>query len=738
MPTGAAKLGARPAAAFVFAATALAHARSLAGGFIWNDRDYVTAPALRSWAGLGRIWTEVGATQQYYPLLHSLFWAQHRLWGDRPLGYHLVAVLLHAGAAVLFGYVLRELFRDRLPARFDGAEWLAALLFGLHPVHVESVAWISEQKNTWSLAFYLAAARAYLAFDRSRRPGAYALASALFVLSLLCKTVTATLPAALLVALWWRRGRLDWRRDGGPLGAWLLAGAAAGRFSSGVERLYGGAVGPDFDLSPLARMLVAGRAFWFYLLNLIAPFRLDFIYPRWVVDPSAWWQWLFPLAAAALAVVLWAVRRRSRAPLAACLFFAGSLVPVLGFVNLYGARYSWVWDHWQYQADLGPIALVAGAVVGCWSPRAARLGGRPAAAAAVLLATVGLGTLAWRHTGMFHDDWTLYAENLRLNPASWMAHNNRGLLLEAQPGHADEAMAEYRAALALKPDFQEAHNNLGHSLEQRGQLTAAAQEYEAAVRIRPNFADAYYNLGNAEAEQGHWAAALAAYRRAVQVRPGSADFHYNLANALVATGDPAAAEAEYRTVLALDPGHAGAHNNLGRLLYRQPGHRAEAIEQYRQALRLADSPEAHTNLGQALADDPATAAAAAAEFQAAIAQRPAYPDAHYYLASLLARQGDLPGAQAELERTLALNPNLAEAHNNLAILLARQGRFRPALAELEAALRLNPGFAPAYFARAAVLAQLGDRDGAAATLHQLLQLEPGNPQALRLLQQLGP
>src|ERR1700690_3205406 len=346
--------------ALVFCATLIAYLPALGGGFIWNDSDYVTAPALRSLRGLGRIWTEVGSTQQYYPLLHSAFWVQHLFFGDRPMGYHIATVVLHALSAVLLALVLRRLFRAA-PA---GAEWLAALLFALHPVHVESVAWISEQKNTASLAFYLASAFVYLRFDETRRPGSYAAALALFACSLLCKTVTATLPAALLVAFWWKRGRLGMRRDVAPLVPWLALGAAAGLFSSWVERRYIGAQGAGFEISWAARVLVAGRAVWFYLGKLAWPFGLNFVYPRWTVDTADWTQWLFPLGVVGAGAVLWALRARGRGPLAAFLFFTGSLFPALGFVNLYGARYSWVWDHWQYLPDLGPIALAAAALVG--------------------------------------------------------------------------------------------------------------------------------------------------------------------------------------------------------------------------------------------------------------------------------------------------------------------------------------------------------------------------------------
>ncbi len=203
------------------------------GGLIWDDDAHVTRPELRSWGGLYRIWFDLGATQQYYPLLHSLFWIEYKLWGDATLGYHLVNILLHATAAVMAAAVLRRL-------KVPGA-YLAAAIFALHPVQVESVAWITEQKNTLSAVFYLAAAMLYLRFDQTRKTPLYAGALALFVICLLSKTVTATLPAALLVIFWWQRGRLSWERDGLPLIPFFILGAVAGLFTAWVERTLIGA-----------------------------------------------------------------------------------------------------------------------------------------------------------------------------------------------------------------------------------------------------------------------------------------------------------------------------------------------------------------------------------------------------------------------------------------------------------------------------------------------------------------
>ncbi len=284
-------------------------------------------------------------------MLHSAFWIEHRLWGDATLGYHLVNIFLHATAAFLVALILRRL-------AIPGA-YLAAAIFALHPVQAESVAWIAEQKNTLSAVFYLAAMLAYLHFDQTRRMPLYWWALGLFLLAIFSKTVTATLPGGLLVIFWWQRGRLSWKGDVLPLVPFFLLGAGGGMITAWWELKINNCVGPEFQFTLLERVLIAGRAIWFHLWKLCWPTKLTFIYPRWQIDVRAWWQYVFPLGVVALAIGLWSIRRWSRAPLAALLFFAGTLFPVLGFFNLYTFRYSLVANHYQYLASLGAITLAA-------------------------------------------------------------------------------------------------------------------------------------------------------------------------------------------------------------------------------------------------------------------------------------------------------------------------------------------------------------------------------------------
>ncbi len=574
----------------VFLATAVAYLPSLSGDFIWNDSDYVTAPALRSLHGLARIWTEMGATQQYYPLLHSAFWLQHRIFGDNTLGYHVVTLLLHTASALLFARLLRHLIDGSTPGaasttkHYPGAEWLAAMLFALHPAHVESVAWISEQKNTLSTVFYLSSALAYVHFDERRSPRAYFLALALFALSLLCKTVTATLPAGLLVAFWWERGRIGWRRDVRPLVPWFALGAAAGLFTSWVERTYVGAQGADFNLPLVGRVLVAGRAVWFYAGTLAWPLDLNFIYPRWVVDDAVVWQWLFPLGALAVGAALWAIRRRTRAPLAAYLFFVGSLFPALGLVNLYGARYSWVWDHWQYLPDLGLLALAGVGLTACAQGLAQRL--RWTGTVLISLLFVVLGALTWSHCTMFHDNETLYLTTIERNPASWMAHNNLGLAWSKIPGRLDDAVAQYQEALRLKPDIAETHTNLGSAWSKiPGKQEDAIAEFEAALRLDPRYADAHFYLANALVEKGRIPEAIQHYEAALRSDAHLAEASNNLGMILCRIGQPQEGLRRIEDAIRMQPDFAQAHFARGAALL-QMGRRDEAASEFQRVLQL--------------------------------------------------------------------------------------------------------------------------------------------------------
>jgi protein O-mannosyl-transferase len=558
--------------AVILLLTFLVYSPALGGGKLWDDSGHITRPDLRTVGGLARIWFDVRATQQYYPLLHTAFWIEHKLWGDAMLGYHLINLAWHMVAVVLVYAIVTKL---NIPGAL-----LAAAIFALHPVMVESVAWVTEQKNTLSAVFYLSAMLAYLDFDETRDRGRYFLALGLFVVGLLTKTVTATLPAALLVIFWWKRGTLSWRHDIRPLVPFFLLGAVAGIITAYIERTLIGAEGAGYEMSFVARCLLAGRVVWFYLSKLLWPTNLIFIYPRWMIDPAVWWQWLFPVAAVGVTVGLALIRKRWRGPLAGWLLFVGTLFPVLGFLNVFPFIYSYVADHFQYLASLGLIVLAAAGIVqavGRLTPSMRNVG------MGLCFALIGvLALLSFRQARMYADSVTLYERTLERNPTCWMAHSNLGEILAAK--NSSEAIAHYESAIQLRADFPEAHNNLGNELAKAGRLQEAIDHFEQAVRARPNFAVAHNNLGIALYRLGKVPQAADEFRLALKYNPNNARAHANLANILSNTGDMATAVAHYEEAVCLVPEQVEVQYRFAEVL-RQMGRLHEAIEHYQAALR---------------------------------------------------------------------------------------------------------------------------------------------------------
>ena len=534
--------------------TVAAYFPALRAGFIWNDDDYVTKPALRSLFGLGRIWAVPGATEQYYPVLHSFFWVQYHLWGLNPFGYHLVGVLLHATSACLLAKSLRRL-------SVPGA-WFAACLFALHPVCVESVAWIAEQKNTLSTVLFLGSLLAYLRFEEQRDRLSYRIALALFLIALGTKSLTATLPAALLVIRWWRVGRLEWRRDFLPLVPWLTVGGLFGLFTGWVERHILLADGQAFALNFLERTLNAAHSIWFYVGKLFWPANLIFIYPRWSVNVFGAVEVLSTAGIVALAAALWLLRTRTRAPLAVFLLFMGLLFPVLGFLNVYGQIYSYVADHWQYLPALAIIALVAAGCASCW----ANLGESSRALAVAAAVTIGGGlfALTYRQCQMYRDIREFYQTTIEKNPTCWMAYNNLGNEFSAA-NRKDEALVLYRRAVELNPSFASGFNNVGAILLDTGRPTEAASEFKRALALDPDHAQGRFNLGNAYAALGRTRDAIRQFHEALLSAPNFPAAESRLGTLFAGLGQPDEALRCYTRALQLAPADPLTLYNLGNL-----------------------------------------------------------------------------------------------------------------------------------------------------------------------------
>lgn len=545
--------------------TVVAYLPVTQAGYVWDDDVHVTHnQTLRDGEGLRRIWLEPGVNHQYYPLTFTTFWVEARVWGTGErgaVGYHLVNVLLHALAAILVWLILERL---GLP----GAWWVG-LLFALHPVHVESVAWISERKNTLSAVLYLGAMLAYLRFTppdeetdlRARDWKPYGLALVLFQGALLAKTVTATLPAALLLILWWRRGSLSRREVLCTLPMFAL-GVGLASLTVVLEQ-QAGARGAEFQLSWVERCLLAGRVPWFYLQTLVAPFGLCFSYPRWTVDAGAAWQYLFPAATVALLVGLWVQRERiGRGPLAAVLFFGGTLVPVLGFFSVYPFRFSFVADHFQYLASLGILALGVGLGAHLSADRR-----RAGIAAGALAAALFLG-LTFARATVFQTYEGLLRDTLAKNPAAWKAHANLGILLATRGDHA-EALASFEAAVGHKPDDPVLAQNLAQACARSGQSERADAEFLRAIALDPRWALGHARFADHLLATRRYDRAARRYREAIArgaKGKHEALWRTRLGVALWRGGRPREAEAELRRAIALDPSRPEPKAHLQRML----------------------------------------------------------------------------------------------------------------------------------------------------------------------------
>jgi tetratricopeptide (TPR) repeat protein len=452
-----------------------------------------------------------------------------------------------------------------------------------------------------------------LHFDESRRGQTYALALALFVLGLLTKTVTATLPAALLVIFWWQRGSLSWRRDVQPLVPFFLLGAVAGLFTAWVERTLIGAEGAEFQMSLVQRVLLAGRAPWFYLTKLLWPANLIFVYPRWELSPLVWWQWLFPLATLGVLVLLFSLRHRTRSPLAGWLLFVGTLFPVLGFFNVYPFLYSFVADHFQYLASLGIITLAAAAIVLGLERLFPGATWERTAMCVVLVGTLGM--LTWQQNEMYSDIETLYRTTTEKNPACWMAHYNLGILL-GKTGRTQEAIERYREALKHKPDLADAHNNLGLQLANAGRREEAIDHYRRAIQSKTEYAEPHNNLGIVLLAMGRTQEASQHFEQAIRLSPGFAEAYSNLGSALTASGKSQEAIRQCREAVRLEPENANFQYNLGVSLAKA-GRTQEAIGQFEKtALLDPQHVQAYTSIMTAYVDSQRPAEAVAAAEQA--------------------------------------------------------------------------------------------------------------------------
>jgi tetratricopeptide (TPR) repeat protein len=654
-------------------------------GFIWDDDDHVTAnPCIVGPLGLKEIWTTSAA--RYYPLVLTTFWAEHALWGLNPLLFHLVNVLAQAACAVV-------LWRVLLSLRVPGA-WLGAALWALHPVQVESVAWISELKNVQSGLFYLLSILFFVKGLRAKEKGDpvedrrnYALMLFFAALAMMSKSSTVILPLVLCLCAWWVEGRWNWHNLG-KLAPVFLMSLATALLALWSVQLYGIVQGPQATRSLSERLVTSGYVPWFYLGKLLWPHPLIFIYPRWQIEASRALSYWPLLAMVVVAIVFWSKRQSWARPwFFALAYFLVALIPVLGLINHYFLRYSFVADHLQYLASMGPLALVGAGLTKCADYYlSAKAWLRSTLCAVILLL---LGALSWQRTWVYLNQETLWTDTLAQNSNCWLAHNNLGDIF-LQKGDVAQAQAHFETAIKINPTDPLSHYNLGAVFSRKEDIDAAVAQFQKALQINPGFVLAHVNLGQEFVRKGQVDDGIAQYQSALAINPNFALAHIDLGLALGQKGDNDAMIAQFRAAVLSDPGFAPAHYNLGFALF-QKGQLDDAIDQYQKAIDIdPSSADAHNNLGLAFAQK-GLLNDAAAQYQMALQIAPNMAEAHYNLGNALLRGGQIPAAIGEFQSAVKIDPDYADAHNNLAIALYQSGRLNDAIVQFQEFVRLSPG-----------------------------------------------
>ena len=594
------------------------------GGFVWDDRVFTEAEPVRDGiGGLWRIWfspSDITSEGHYWPLTYTTFWLEHELWGFDPTGYHIVNVVLHLANTLLLWGLLARL-------TVPGA-WVVAAVFAVHPLHVESVAWVIERKDVLSGAFYLTAFLAYLRFATARvnslkgacetrwRP--YFLALALFVLGMLCKSIVVTLPVALLICHWWQQGRVTGAE---VLGLTPFFAVGLGMVIADLS-YYKEAIAMDYAL--LERVIIAARVLWFYVGKLLCPVRLAVIYPHWAVEVADPLAWSYVATGVALLALLYRYRHRiGRGPLSGALFFAVTLSPVLGFIDFGYMQFSFVADRYQYLAGIGVLAVIVSAAV----HYAGRLPGAWQRVV-LLIALATMGVLTWRHASIYRDELTFFNHVIAHNPTARNAHLNLGKAL-FEAGRREDGLAAIQIAVAQRPTSFKAQLSAGLMLMHLSRFDASADHLRRAIELNPNHRDAHYSAGMVFANLGRIDDAEHHYLRAVEIDPSHFEALTNLGAMLIGAGRFEDAASHLHRALGINPRDSKALHTLALAHLRQQ-HYAKALALYQRVVKLMpDNARAYADMGIAL----------------------------YYL-------GRADEALTNLDRALSLDPTLEDARVN--------------------------------------------------------------------------
>ena len=653
---------------------------ALFGDFVWDDLIFSEEPVIHAWSGLKSIWlspADIGNEGHYWPIVYTTFYLEHKLWGLAPAGYHAVNTVLYFVNSLL---VWRLMTRLAVP----GA-WLIAAVFAVHPLHVESVAWIIERKDLLSGLFYLGAVLAWLRFLETPNVARYIATLVLFVAGLLSKTVVITLPAALLVLQWWREGRLTWT-DLLRVMPLLVVGFA---ITFADFAYYTSRESLDLGYSFAERAMIAGRALWFYAAKLVWPADLAVIHPLWQVDVADILGWLYVAAAAVLAAALWFARRWiGRGPLAGALFFVVTLSPVLGFIDYGYMQFSFVADRFQYLAGIGVIAVLIAAAVYVVDrlPNTARQA--VPGLAGIVLATFGV--LTWQQAGIYKDEVALFSHVVALNPVARDAHLNLGSAL-LQADRVEEGLAASRIAAEQRPDTPGPYASLGRGLQAQGEFEEAEQNLRRALEIDPKHLSALQNLAESYRKRGLGEQAVEVYAR----------------------------------VLAIDADYALAYAGLGHTLFTL-GRYQEALQSMGRALEiypeLSMAGALYLHMGRA-ALELESFDVAEVHFTRALRMLVDSVEPLLGLANLRARQGRPEDAESYRRQARELFGGNPEALHNVAESLRKEGRLDEAITTYLEVIEIDPESAPGHAGLGIAYYQAENYQVAIDTMTRALELD---------------
>ena len=697
---------------------------ALQAGFVWDDVIFAEEPVIQRWSGLWSIWfspADIRNEGHYWPVVYTTFWLEHKLWGLAPLGYHAVNLLLHWVNSVL---VWRLLSRLAAP----GA-WAVAAVFAVHPLHVESVAWVIERKDLLSALFYLAAALTWLRFVEAPTWRRYGLALALFTAGLLSKSMVVTLPVALLIWHWWQRERVtsaDLRRLAPFFVVGLVITAADLAYYTSREAL-------DLGYSLVERLLIASHALWFYAGKLLWPTDLAVIYPLREVHAGQPLAWAYAAAAAAVPVLLWLGRHRvGRAPLAAALFYATTLSPVLGFVDYGYMQFAFVADRFQYLAGIAVLAVVIGGAARGVEPLPAAFRNGARGLLGVVLAL--LGALTWVQAGIYRNEVTFFSHIVSLNPRARDAYLNLGRAL-FKANRFDEGIVAGRLAVEQRPDSAKAHANLGHGLMKQEKLDEAHRHFRRALEIDPRGISALQNMGELLRKRRRFRESVESYRKVLRTEPGNGLAYGGMGMALFEMKRYEKAADALAKALSLKPDIPAAPAMrlfMGRA-FQALGRLGEAEEQFRLAMEARPrDPQplvelANLRMEQKRPEEAVRHLGRARELSSGS------PALLHTVADTLRRRGRLPEAMASYRAALDLDPGFAPALAGLGMALFESERHAEAVEAMTRALHLQPDLpvaGPLRLFTGRALQSLGRPEAAAESYERAAAIDPRNPEPL--------